>query len=197
MLSWPIRWVFGWIFRTFLSLVVVILMILWSFRWIPFIPVPVMTEFFAGTAPRWQWLSPSETPLALQQAFRIRLSQSRQKRLSPPAQAAAVLFFPHPEKAPGAEILGGLLKLLWGEERLYHLYLSSAPWGAHLWGAKSAARYYLQKDPQSLSIDEVAELILLREFPQAAQSAIRPSWFQQQKLVLTRQIAYAPPQKHP
>lgn len=197
MLLWPIRWILGWVFRTILSLAVVFLLILWSFRWIPLIPVPVMAEFFSGKAPRWQWLSPSETPLALQQAFKIRLSQSRQKRLSPPAQAAAILFFPDPERARGAEVLGGLLKLLWGEERLYHLYLSSAPWGAHLWGAKSAAQYYLQKEPQNLSLDEIIELILLREFPQAAQSPIRPPWFQQQKLALARQISYAPSQKHP
>jgi len=193
MLLWPIRWILNWLFRTTVSLVAVVILVLWSFRWIPLIPVPVMAEFFSGEAPRWQWLSPSETPFALQQAFRIRLSQSRQKRLSPPAQAAAVLLFPDPEKAPGTEILGSLLKLLWGEERLYHLYLSSAPWGPRLWGAKSAAHHYLQKEPQNLSPEEIAELILLREFPQAAQSPIRPSWFQRQKLALARQIAYASP----
>ncbi len=197
MVSWPIRWALGWIFRVILNVLVLSILILWSFRWIPLVPVPVIAEFFSGKAPKWQWLGPSEAPPALMQAFRMRLSQTRQKGLSPPAQAAAFLLFPEPQKAWGAEILGALLKLLWGEERLYHLYLSSAAWGPQVWGAKSAAIYYLHKDPLSLSPEEVAELILLREFPQAAQNPTRPSWFQKQKLALARQIAYAAPQKHP
>ncbi len=97
----------------------------------------------------------------------------------------------------GAEFIGSVLILLWGEERLYHLYLSGAPWGPRLWGVKSASHHYLQKAPQNLSPDEIAEILLLREFPQAAQGQSRPAWFQKQKQVLARQIAYGPPQSRP
>jgi hypothetical protein len=197
MLLAPIRWFLGQLFQVVAGLVIGVIVVLWSFRWIPLVPVPVMVELVRGEGPKWRWLRPSEVPPELMQAFRWRLTETHQKRLSPAGQAAATLLFPNPEKAVGAEALGSLLLLLWGEERLYHLYLSSASWGPHLWGAKSAAAYYLQKEPQDLSPADIAELILLREFPQAAQGATRPPWFQKQKQALVRQIAHAAPNRHP
>ncbi len=197
MLLWPIRWLLSWVFQAILGVMLAALLILWSFRWIPIVPVPVIVDFFSGEAPKWQWLRPSETPPALFWAFRRRLEQTHQRRLSPCAQAAATLLYPDPEKAWGAEVAGSLLRLLWGEARLYHLYLSGAAWGSQVWGAKSAAAYYLRKDLKTLSASDIAELILLREYPQAAQSSIRPPWFQKQKLILSRQIAHAAPVSQP
>ncbi len=197
MLLWPVRWLLRQVFQVLFGLLLGILLVLWVFRWVPLVPVPVIVALIKGEGPSWQWLSSSERPPGLLEAFRWRLEASHAKRLSPPAQAAATLLFPDPGKAVGAEFIGSVLILLWGEERLYHLYLSGAPWGPRLWGVKSASHHYLQKAPQNLSPDEIAEILLLREFPQAAQGQSRPAWFQKQKQVLARQIAYGPPQSRP
>ena len=197
MLLWPVRWLLRQVFQVVLGLLIGVLLVLWVFRWVPLVPVPVIVALLKGEGPAWQWLRPSERPPGLLEGFRWRLEASHAKRLSPPAQAAATLLFPQADKAVGAELMGSVLILLWGEERLYHLYLNGAPWGPRLWGVKSAAYHYLQKAPQDLSPDEIAELLLLREFPQAAQERIRPAWFQKQKQRLARQIVYGPPQSQP
>jgi len=192
MLLAPFRWIFGKVIELLAGLLIGGLLVTWVFRWVPLVPVPVIQAFFAGEAPRWQWLRPSETPPALVRAFQLRLQGHRRRTLSPHAAAAATLLYPNPDETWGSEAIGSLLKLLWGEERLLHLHLSSAAWGSGIWGAHSASLHYFQKAPTLLSPEEIAELVLLREYAQATSVPQRPAWFEKQKHLLVRQITHAP-----
>jgi hypothetical protein len=127
MLLWPVRWLLQQVFQVVLGLLIGVLLVLWAFRWVPLVPVPVIVALLKGEGPAWQWLPPSERPPGLLEGFRWRLEASHAKRLSPPAQAAATLLFPQPDKAVGAELIGSVLLLLWGRRAAIP---SLSKWGA-------------------------------------------------------------------
>ncbi len=192
MLLWPIRWLIQKTLELALVLVLAMGGLLLAFRWLPLVPVAVVTSFLAGEAPRWRWLSQAEIPPALYHGFRIGLeSPTACARLSTRAQAAVALLYPPRQGTKGAELWGAILEALWGRERLLHLYLAGAPWGDRIWGAWGASQAYFAKPPTSLSLEEIAELLLLRRFPHLGQSPDKPKWFLEQKRVLIRRIQHA------
>lgn len=192
MLLWPVRWLVQKLLELLAGLVLVGGGVLLAFRWVPLVPVAVVVSFFEGEAPRWRWLSEAENPLALQRGFVMSLESSLHAQApSIRAQAAAALLYPFPQHLEGAEVLGAIIEVLWGKERLIHLYLAGAPWGNRVWGAWAASQVYFRKPPAGLSLEEIAELLLLRRFPHLGSAADRPKWFLEQKHQLTRRIRNA------
>jgi hypothetical protein len=69
MLLWPVRWLLQQVFQMVLGLLIGVLLVLWTFRWVPLVPVPVIVALLKGEGPSWQWLRPSERPPGFWRAF--------------------------------------------------------------------------------------------------------------------------------
>lgn len=166
MLLWPLRW----LLRQFLSILfmigVGIVGFLWVLRWVPIPPVPVMQGFFAGAAPQWGWISEGENFHQLRSVLRkIEESSVLQKRPTLAQRVAEQLFYPPDGEKWGSHLVGMLLHLLWGEERLLTFYLNSIPYDRDVYGVKAAANRRFQKSVEELSSGEMAELLLRRNGP--------------------------------
>jgi hypothetical protein len=48
MLLWPVRWLLQQVFQVVLGLLIGVLLVLWAFRWVPLVPVPVIVALLKG-----------------------------------------------------------------------------------------------------------------------------------------------------
>jgi len=164
----------GWLLRKLLSLVIEVLLVglvaLWGLRWIPFPPRAVLQAAFTGQPYRWKWLAQEKQPPRLRQAFVWYHDHSLQvKRPSIAELTARYLFFSEDTPAWLVKLVGWLVELLWGQERVLTFYLNGVPFrGAQdmpVCGIGAASQYLFRRLPDELSLAESAELVVRQRWP--------------------------------
>lgn len=166
MLLYPLRWLLRQVLGMLLTGLLVAVGLLWALKWTPLPPIGVIMGYFTGQAPQWGWLGETPRRTYLQEALK-RMETRPGLRQRPPLarRVAEQLFYPSDSPKWGSALLGSLLELLWGEERLLTFYLNSIPYDRDVYGIKAAARRHFQQDIENLSPEELAELLLRREGP--------------------------------
>jgi len=183
MFLYPLRWLLRQVLGGILTSMLVAVGLLWVLKWVPLPPMGVVMGYFSAQAPQWGWLGESERLTWLRSALRRIEAQTKVRHRPSLSQRAAELLF-YPPDAPkwGSALLGGLLELLWGEDRLLTFYLNSIPYDKDVYGIKAAARRHFQKDVESLTPDEMAELLLRREGPPLSKPLSSPLLRERQRL---------------
>lgn len=166
MLLWPLRWLLRQVGGVLIGLLLAGGAFLWSLRWVPFPPVAVLVGFFSGDSPTWSWLSAEGQTTLLREAVKWADEQPSRRPSPPLAQRTAEqMFYPRGASPWGSAVLGGLLSVLWGEERLLTFYLNAIPYDAGIYGVKAASEKRFGKLPAQLTPEEVAELVVRRKWP--------------------------------
>ncbi|MGQ9864128.1 MAG: transglycosylase domain-containing protein [Bacteroidia bacterium] len=174
-----------WLLRTVVSILIYALLaiaaILIIFRWVRWIPPPVVTHFLVGQKILWQWKEPSTLPavknetLAAQELVRYNFFGGEKDRLID----------------VGVFLIAQLIKVLWGPERIQVIYWNSVPWGKEVWGMGAAAQVYLRKPLETLTTEEMCQLLYLRRYVEKAHanSEILP-WAKRKAQVACRSHAF-------
>lgn len=166
MLLYPLRWLLRQVLGMLLTGLLVGVGCLWILKWIPLPPMRVVVGYFSGEVPQWGWLSETPRYTYLKEALKRAEAHSRwRQRPSLAQRVAEQLFYPADSPKWGSTLLGSLLELLWGEERLIAFYLNSIPYDRDVYGVKAAAQRRFQRDIEELTPIELAELLLRREGP--------------------------------
>ncbi|MCX7606373.1 MAG: transglycosylase domain-containing protein [Bacteroidia bacterium] len=188
MLLWPLRWVLRQLISLIASFLIVGLVFLWSLRWIPFPPLPVLQGFFHGSTPKWGWVGEKEQPASLIHAFQwVERQPTRQRSPALPQRTAELIFYPTKASTWGSSLLGALIEGLWGERRLLTFYLNSIPYDTNVYGVKAASECLFRKSLEKLSPEEIAELIVRRQWPYLSQPI--PTWLEPEYRRLKRHIS--------